>query len=280
MLLEIAIGDAYGAGFEFSSREKITTYNDLSQYHEHELGFKAGNYTDDTQMSLAIAELLIAKTKWTRENIADKFVECFKRDERLGYSKSLYLFLQSINTGTEFINKMKPHSSRNGAAMRSAPLGYIHDVDTLLAISALQASLTHDTEIGHKSSQAVALSSHYYIYNLGAKENLTEFVSEYTKFKWNDNWSAPVACCGEETVNALLTVLKQSTSLKETLIKSVAFSGDVDTVAALGFGIASLCEAYERTLPRFLFTELENKKYGKDYLESIDQKLNEFRPGC
>jgi len=231
LLLEIAIGDAYGAGFEFSSREKITTYNDLSQYHEHELGFKAGNYTDDTQMSLAIAELLIAKTKWTRENIADKFVECFKRDERLGYSKSLYLFLQSINTGTEFINKMKPHS-------------------------------------------------HYYIYNLGAKENLTEFVSEYTKFKWNDNWSAPVACCGEETVNALLTVLKQSTSLKETLIKSVAFSGDVDTVAALGFGIASLCEAYERTLPRFLFTELENKKYGKDYLESIDQKLNEFRPGC
>jgi len=79
MLLEIAIGDAYGAGFEFSPIDKVNTYNNLTSYQQHGLGMPAGTYTDDTQMSLAIAELLIDKTPWTRENIAEKFVACFKR---------------------------------------------------------------------------------------------------------------------------------------------------------------------------------------------------------
>lgn len=277
MLLEIGIGDAYGAGFEFSPKEKVEAHNDLTKYHEHELGIQAGNYTDDTQMSLAIAEMIIGKTDWTSENLANKFVECFKRDERQGYSKGFYAFLRSIDSGEEFLEKMKPYSTRNGAAMRSAPLGYIGDIDNLLSMAALQASLTHDTEIGLRSSQAVALASHYAVYNLGKKENLTEFVSQYSKFTWRDDWSAPVACCGEETVNALLTVLKDSETLKEVLIKSVSFCGDVDTVAAVGLGIASLSHEYDPGLPGFLFSELENDVYGKDYLATIGRQLNETK---
>jgi len=275
LLLEIGVGDAYGAGFEFASKEKVQTHNDLTQYHEHELGIQAGHYTDDTQMSLAIAELLIGKTNWTRENIADKFVECFKRDERKGYSKGFYAFLRSIDSGAELLEKMKPHSTRNGAAMRSAPLGYTADIGELLSMAELQASLTHDTVIGIRSSQAVALASHYFVYNLGAKENLTEFVSEYSKYTWSDNWAAPVACCGEETVNALLTVLKSSESLRDVLVKSVGFCGDVDTVAAVGLGIASLSEEYNPGLPDFLLSDLENGQYGKDYLAAIGIQLNE-----
>ncbi|USD22782.1 ADP-ribosylglycohydrolase family protein [Microbulbifer variabilis] len=276
MLLEIGIGDAYGAGFEFSPREKVETYNNLSQYCEHELGIAPGCYTDDTQMSLAIAELIISDEAWTKENLANKFVECFKRDERLGYSKGFYSFLHSISSGEEFLRKMKPQSTRNGAAMRSAPLGYVDNITKLLEMAELQASLTHDTEIGRKSSQAVALASHYAIYNLGAKENLTEFVSQYTKYNWRENWSAPVACCAEETVHALLTVLRTSESLKDVLVNSVAFSGDVDTVAAVGLGIASRSKEYCTGLPSFLIEELESGKYGKVYLEEIGRQLSEF----
>ncbi|SMF03969.1 ADP-ribosylglycohydrolase [Alteromonadaceae bacterium Bs31] len=277
MLLEIGIGDAYGAGFEFSAREKVEAYNNLTNYCEHELGIAAGCYTDDTQMSLAIAELIISNVAWTKENLADKFVECFKRDERLGYSKGFYLFLQSVQSGAEFLNKMKPNSTRNGAAMRSAPLGYVSDVNRLLKMAELQASITHDTEIGRRSSQAVALASHYAIYNLGAKENLTEYVSQHTKFNWQDNWSSPVACCGEETVNALLTVLKSSETLKEILLASVAFGGDVDTVAAVGLGIGSVSNDYSSGLPTFLYEQLENGRYGKTYLLEMGMKLSETK---
>jgi hypothetical protein len=33
-------------------------------------------------MSLAIAEAMLSDLKWSREFLADKFVECFKRDPR------------------------------------------------------------------------------------------------------------------------------------------------------------------------------------------------------
>lgn len=277
MLLELAIGDAYGAGFEFCPVEKIAAYNDLTAYHVHDPRIPAGNYTDDTQMSLALAELLIDGVDWTRENIAQKFVECFKRDARFGYSREFYTFLTSVQNGEEFLKKMKTQSTRNGAAMRSAPMGYIKDIDRLLEMAQIQAVLTHNTEIGIKSSQAVALAAHYFIYDMGPKSELTQFVTHYTKSNWKDDWSRPVACCGEETVNALLTVIKEANALRDVLIRSVRFSGDVDTVAAIGFGIASLNDEFDRALPGFLYEDLENGTYGKPYLQKLDSRLSGLR---
>jgi hypothetical protein len=53
MLLELAIGDAYGAGFEDVDAEMIRQQNDLSGYVKHPRHhIQPGCYTDDTQMSL------------------------------------------------------------------------------------------------------------------------------------------------------------------------------------------------------------------------------------
>ncbi|TDF34985.1 ADP-ribosylglycohydrolase family protein [Alteromonadaceae bacterium M269] len=273
MLLELAIGDAYGAGFEFAPMEKVHQFNDANAYQQHEFGMPRGSYTDDTQMSLAIAELLIGDTEWTRENIADQFVTCFKRDERLGYSQGFHQFLISVNSGSEFIDKINNKSMRNGAAMRSAPLGVIAKIDELTAMCEVQASLTHNTDIGIKSSQAAALAAHYFIYQHGQVEHLTEFVSEFSKYHWNDNWKDGVACCAEETINALLTTLKNADNLKDVLIKSVSFGGDVDTVSSLALAISSSSCLYENNLPDVLFEELENHDYGRDYLSATAHKL-------
>lgn len=277
MLLEIAIGDAYGAGFEFAPQAKVDCYNNVSKYMQHELGISAGHYTDDTQMSLAIAELLIEGKPWTRQNIADKFVECFKRDERQGYSKGFYYFLKSVNNGAEFLEKIEPNSERNGAAMRAAPLGYLQDITTLLEYAKIQAMLTHNTEIGIKSSQAVALAAHFAIYNLGEKRDLTAFVCQHTNFNWNDLWQQSVKCCGEQTVNAILSVLKSAESLKGVLTNSVAFTGDVDTVAAVALGIAKASNLYADDLPNFLYEEIEDGQYGKQYLLSQTRKISILR---
>lgn len=277
MLVEIAIGDAYGAGFEFSSIKKIEKYNNLTSYHTHELGMPAGNYTDDTQMSLAIAELLIEKKEWNAINIANKFVECFKRDERLGYSKGFYNLLESVNNGKELLQRIEAISTRNGAAMRSAPLGIIRDIDMLLHMAKIQAMITHNTKIGIVSAQAVALMSHFFIYKIDSKDQLTNFVSENTKYQWDSSWNQPVKCCGEETVNALLTILESTSSLSEILIRSVDFSGDVDTVASIALGVASVCSEYDKDLPLFLSNNLENNKYGMDYLLMVGKELLELK---
>ena len=81
MLVELAVGDAYGAGFEYvSDRRFISKHNDLSAYIKHpKHKQKPGTYTDDTQMSLAIAELIVEQADWTPENIASRFLEVFHR---------------------------------------------------------------------------------------------------------------------------------------------------------------------------------------------------------
>ncbi|MGF1988711.1 MAG: ADP-ribosylglycohydrolase family protein [Nostoc sp. ZfuVER08] len=50
MLLELAIADAYGAGFEYA--DEMLVNNDLSRYVQHpRFRLIPGSYTDDTQLS-------------------------------------------------------------------------------------------------------------------------------------------------------------------------------------------------------------------------------------
>lgn len=68
MLLELAVGDAYGAGFEYADAQMVLQYNNLSRYVRHpRYRLKRGCYTDDTQMSLAIAETIVAGEPWVPE---------------------------------------------------------------------------------------------------------------------------------------------------------------------------------------------------------------------
>ena len=144
MLVEIAIGDAYGAGFEFCPREKILRSNTLATYVPHELGIEAGRYTDDTQMSIAVAEVVLAKTDMSSSDFADAFVRCFKRDVRKGYAKGMQGLLESCEDGTVLRQRLRPESRRNGAAMRSVPLGLISDKQLLTSTAKEQAAITHN----------------------------------------------------------------------------------------------------------------------------------------
>src|SRR5579883_1209184 len=128
MLLELAIGDAYGAGFEYAD-EMIVTHNNLARYVQHPRHrIRPGAYTDDTQMSLAIAEAIISGEPWTPERLAQRFVNVFKRDPREGYASGFSHFLQRVEDGQQFLREIRPTSSKSGAAMRAAPLGILPTV--------------------------------------------------------------------------------------------------------------------------------------------------------
>src|SRR6266702_7901362 len=60
LLTFTAIGDAYGVCFEYARREIIRTRNNLAGYfHHHKYQTGGGRYSDDTQMSVAVAEALL-----------------------------------------------------------------------------------------------------------------------------------------------------------------------------------------------------------------------------
>jgi ADP-ribosylglycohydrolase len=61
-LVFTAIGDAYGVCFEYAPREILRTRNNLAGYfphHKYRTG--GGRYSDDTQMSIAVAEALLKR---------------------------------------------------------------------------------------------------------------------------------------------------------------------------------------------------------------------------
>lgn len=275
MLFELAIGDAYGAGFEFRSADFVARNNHLKSYFPHELYTEIkGRYTDDTQMSLAIAELLIAESEWSTENIIKQFIEVFKRDPRRGYSKRLYQVLSTVHTVEEFLEQIQPISEGSGAAMRACPIGVINDIDQIIEKSTLQAIITHHTTEGIQSATAAALIPYYFIYEQGKKEDLGKFIKKYVPGAWDSAWNSPVTNEGIVCVRAAVTSIMRNTHFSSLLVDCVNYTGDVDTVAAIALGAVSFCKEYKNDLPDFLANELENGEYGKGYLKELDKQLS------
>lgn len=279
MLIFLGIGDAYGAGFEYAPAELVRERNDLSGYIQHprHLGIKPGMYTDDTQMSLAVAEALLQHERPSRLQWAEHFVKAFQRDRREGYAQRFYDFLLTVRDGADFLQRIKPHSDKSGAAMRALPVGFLATPEFVMQVSAEQARLTHDTPDGIRSAQAVAMAAHHLLKG-GSLLGLQGFVQHHVPADWFE-WRGKVGAAGMDSARAALTALVRHRSMAPLLKACVAYTGDVDTVAALALGLAACCPEYERNLPEALLRDLENGPYGKGYLQELDLALRK-RFGC
>jgi ADP-ribosylglycohydrolase len=274
MLLELAVGDAYGAGFEYADNELVQRYNDLSGYVQHpRYQIKPGSYTDDTQMSLAIAETLVAGEPWTPEVLAHRFVTTFKRDQREGYAGRFYQFLLQVQDGQQFLKNIVGTSDKSGAAMRAAPIGVLSTVEKVIEATTIQAAITHNTPDGINAAIAAALMSHYLIYQLGEKKKLGKFLDTHVSGEWSKPWRGAVRSKGWMSVLAAITAVIRNDSLSELLKDCIAFTGDVDTVAAIALAAASCSPEIAQDLPNHLIDGLENGTYGKDYLIDLDRQL-------
>ncbi|MBW4574389.1 MAG: ADP-ribosylglycohydrolase family protein [Aphanothece sp. CMT-3BRIN-NPC111] len=274
MLLELAIGDAYGAGFEYVSSNIVESNNDLSRYFKHPRhSIRPGCYTDDTQMSIAIAETIVNQEPWTPEVLATQFVESFKRDPREGYASSFYQFLLQVKDGREFIEKIIPTSDKSGAAMRAAPIGVFSTVEKVIEAATIQAAITHNTPDGINAAIAAALMSHYFIYQLGSKKELGVFIEKRVFGEWSKPWQGKVKSKGWMSVRAAITAVMRNDSMSELLKDCISFTGDVDTVAAIALAAGSCSVEITQDLPPHLIKALENGSYGRDYLINLDSKL-------
>lgn len=273
MLIEIAIGDAYGAGFEFAPRAKIERHNDGAGYVAHELGIPAGHYTDDTQMSIAVAELLLRGSRPDALACADAFVEAYRRDPREGYSRGFGQLLSEVADGSELLRRIRPGSTRNGAAMRSVPLGLLDDRAAMRRLAREQASVTHDSPDGRLSSEVVALMAHGLVHRSARVAGLAAMVAAETGFELRDDWHAEVEVDALQTLHAVHSALAAHRSMRELLRACVAFGGDTDSVAAIALGLASLSPEFKNDLPASLLEGLENGPFGRDWLIALDSRL-------
>lgn len=298
-LLRIGIADAYAAGAEYLKFPRDDQVRkaclEFKRYVGHPThGHIPGTYTDDTEMSVANARVLVeCEPPYTATMFADAYVREFARgNRRKGYSRGFQSFLESIRSGAEFLAQIRPDSRKNGAAMRATPFGVLPDVQQVLDAATLQARITHDTPEGRFSARAVALMSHFALrereslrempdYCLGKlpKEDVRQFGYVFGQ-KWPGKpvTSLPHASVGVTTVHAVVDLLvgesAATNSLMTMLERLIRWGGDTDSVAAVAWGIASPRFPNE-PLPEFMERDLEqgSAHTGAAYLRDIGEKL-------
>ena len=78
------------------------------------------------------------------------------------------------------------------------------------------------------------------------------------------------------TVGAITYILKKYSAPEDVLLESVRLGGDTDTTASIALGI-NLMHSSMDSLPSFLYSDLTNHRYGRDFLVKLGAKLgNKF----
>lgn len=298
MLLRIAQGDAYGAVAEYLRLPRDAATLEAALRFERYLAHpthdhRPGRYTDDTQMSIAVAEVMLTGLfddhAARRLQFAEAFVRVFRRDRRDGYARRFQAFLESEKaaTGYRFLRNIRPDSDKNGAAMRAVPIGVLSDPREVVRVALMNASLTHDTPDGRMSSLVVALLSHFALYEDQPFDAFPGWVtshslpitrSEESSIQWmfDRPWSGPVQqldniSVARATVHAVIHLLLRTSGLKESMLRAIHWGGDVDSVMAITWGIQST--RLREPLPNWLETELEDGDFGRRYLKALGSQL-------
>lgn len=280
MFVEFGIGDAVGAGHEFANPTRTDKLNNLGYVsHPKHKSIPPGTYTDDTQMAIAIAELLLSDKPWTLMNVADALVEQFRRDPRSGYARSFQKVLEDMVDGIDFLKVITPQSDRNGATVRAVAAGMLPDFEQMMDFAITQATVTHATRGGIDGAVGAAALIHYFYYDKGEKRRVGNFCSWFApSYPWIKEWDPRkfpkgVPCHGPSTVHAAIHCLVESSSLSEVLVRAIGLYGDTDSVASLALAAGSLSWEIVNDLPAHLVKDFENGPYGLDYLAGLDQRL-------
>ena len=219
-------GDVIGSVYEFNS---IKT-------KDFELFTRGSTFTDDTVMTLAIANWLI-RDKTSERVLIEELQNFGNRYINAGYGRMFLNWLREENP--------KPYGSwANGSAMRVSPCAWVADsLEEAQDLAYKSAVVTHDHPEGIKG--ALATVDAIYLARIGAsKEEIKDHVE--TRYEYNLDRSVDrirqyyrfdVSCAG--SVPESIICFLEADDFEDTIRNCVSLGGDADTQAAIAGGIAS-----------------------------------------
>ncbi|MBN1432315.1 MAG: ADP-ribosylglycohydrolase family protein [Methanomicrobiaceae archaeon] len=300
MMLGIAIGDALGREYESIPGKKIHIDAVPEEYAKG-----TGVYTDDTQMSIAVAETMLSGESFEAEILAGRFVEAYRRDPREGYSVETLSMLENSRTGEEFIAwigvEEKTKRKSDGSAMRAVPIGLFPDSGDVITNAIINSEISHTHTYAVSASVGIALASHYFYYNLGLRSCVIEYILQHMEQIWAKICGYlravdaleefdPETILGEyadfgppytdakPVLGTVLYILKMNASDPlQAIKKTLSLGGDTDTTLCIILGII-MADHPVAVLPEKLLTNLENGDYGRDYILELGKKLEQKYP--
>ena len=258
-MLGAIIGDIVG-----STRE---SHNIKTE--DFELVPQGSCFTDDTVMTLAVAEWLMTDP----EHRAETLVECMQRLGRkypyAGYGGSFRKWLMSDNP--------QPYNSfGNGSAMRVSPVGlYANSLDEALELARITASVSHNHPEGIKGAQATAAA--IFMARQGeTKEAIRSYIEQtfgydlkHTCDEIRPYYDWESSCQG--TVPPAFLAFFDSHDFEESIRLAVSLGGDSDTLACITGGIA---QAYYKEIPDEIIEQMQ-MRLPKEFWE-VMEKLAEL----
>lgn len=226
------IGDICGSRFERRSHKS----------KDFELFASSCRFTDDTVMSLAVAQALLDCGKAGYKELEKHAVLQMQRLGRLypkaGYGGRFTRWLQAEN----------PHpygSFGNGSAMRVSACGWAAcSLEEALQLAGRVSAVTHNHPEGVKGAQAAAAA--LYLARTGAgKEEIRSYLQQnfylldFTLADIRETYRFDSSCQG--SVPQALAAFLEAENFEDALRLAVSIGGDSDTIAAIA---GSAAEAY------------------------------------
>ena len=237
-MLGAIIGDIVGSIYEF---DNIKTKN--FNLFTNEMFF-----TDDTVMTIAIADAIINGAKPENFILSMKKWGCDYIDKSYGHS--FRRWLKSENS--------EPYNSwGNGSAMRVSPCGWVAKLNIPFEeglkltedLAKKSAEVTHNHPEGIKGAQATA-SSIFFMRHGKSKNAIEEYknkLKDYikNKYKYDLNFTlneirpsyAFNESCQETVPQAIVSFL-ESENFEDAIRNAISIGGDSDTLAAITGSIA------------------------------------------
>src|SRR6185369_9572981 len=152
------VGDSLGQKFFYPSARMLLDY--------HEPPNPPWPHTDDTEMALAILEVLEQHGAVNQDELAWAFARRYRRDPARGYGGMAHTILSDISAGTPWRDAAVAAfdgegSMGNGGAMRIAPVGayFADDLARAAHEARLSAEVTHLHPEGVAGAVAVAVAA-------------------------------------------------------------------------------------------------------------------------
>ena len=254
-MLGAIIGDMVGSVYEFENI-KTTDFPFFSP---------RSTYTDDSIMTVAVAEWLLTDNRHTHDTLEEIMVKyaaafpCPMGGYGGGFAQWLFRPERLVDYKTgEIAGRRVPYNSwGNGAAMRASAVGWkFRTLEETEKVAALSASITHDHPEGIKGAQATAAA--IFLARTGkSKQEIKDYIEQrfgYDLSRHTDDirrtYGWEDSCQG--TVPPAIRAFLDSTDFESAVRIAISLGGDSDTLACITGGIA---EAYYGEIPQEIFQQ-------------------------
>lgn len=291
-MLGLAVADALGSPFEGLDAYGIYTGFGSARRIVARPPMDSLTYTDDTQMTIAVAEALLRDGRIDEDRLMAAFVENYHPGR--GYGQGARRVLETAAAGGDWRELSRSQfpggSLGNGAAMRVAPVGLVfrNDLDRVADEARRSALPTHLHPVGIEGAELIALA----VAMASRAETLDreEFYAELfgwartEEFQYQLSVAAALgptdspAVLGSSlradrsVVTAIACFAAEPQSYEGTIARAIGLGDDTDTVAAMAGAISG---AYlgAGAVPGRLLVLLEDGPKGRTHIDGLARRL-------